>query len=208
MGSFEIFDREEIDKIKEIEKRTQRYRGSVYAIEYGEKVKIGSTTKPYERIRTVVRDIEGYANTKTGRVLVSKLHTNYRENEYFLHGKFSDFRIRNTESFNIKLEDVMNVFSNEQLDFKDESKKFDNDILSLLPRIRQMYGKTDQEEIKKENNDLKKVAKIMKEYRMWAKAMEIPYGEAMEIMTKFFHEIGIPFPEEMIYNAEKEADKS
>lgn len=208
MGSFEIFDREEIEKIKEIEKRTQRYSGVIYAIEYGEKIKIGSTTKPYERVRTVVRDIEGYANTKTGRVLVSELHTNYRENEYFLHGKFSDFRIRNTESFNIKLADVMDVFSNEQLDFKDESKEFDNDILSLLPRIRQACGKTEQGEIKKGNNDLKKVARIMKEYRMWAEAMEIPYGEAMEIMTKFFHEIGVPFPEKLTYNAEKEASKS
>lgn len=199
MGSFEIFDREEIDKIKELEKQLQRHCGIVYAIEYGEKVKIGSTTRPYERIRTVARDIEGYANTKIGRVLVSSLHTNYRENEYFLHGKFSSFRIRNTESFNIKLEDVMDVFNKEQLDFKNESRKIDDNILSLLPRIREECKKIEPEQIAKEKNtDLKKVAKIMKEYRLWAENMEVPYGEAMEIMTKFFHEIGIPFPEEML----------
>ncbi len=52
-----------------------------------------------------------------------------------------------------------------------------------------------------ERNDFGEIASIMKEFRLWAKAMKMPHCQAMEAMTKFFHNTGVPFPEEMVYNA-------
>lgn len=52
-----------------------------------------------------------------------------------------------------------------------------------------------------ERTDFGEIASIMKEFRLWAKATKMPYRQAMEAMTKFFHNTGVPFPLEMSYKA-------
>lgn len=51
----------------------------------------------------------------------------------------------------------------------------------------------------KTRNDIGQIASMMREWRNWATREQMPYNMAMAAMVKFFNEIGVPFPEEMIY---------
>ena len=48
-------------------------------------------------------------------------------------------------------------------------------------------------------NDIGQIASMMREWRNWATKEQMPYNMAMAAMVRFFNEIGVPFPEEMIY---------
>lgn len=50
------------------------YLGVVYAVEYGDKLKIGYSTKPYTRIMVLKRNAEKYGNMAWG-VFASAVHT-------------------------------------------------------------------------------------------------------------------------------------
>lgn len=51
----------------------------------------------------------------------------------------------------------------------------------------------------KNRNDIGQIASMMREWRNWAAREQMPYNMAMAAMVRFFNEIGVPFPEEMIY---------
>ena len=51
----------------------------------------------------------------------------------------------------------------------------------------------------KTRNDIGQIASMVREWRTWATREQMPYNMAMAAMVKFFNEIGVPFPEEMIY---------
>ena len=48
-----------------------------------------------------------------------------------------------------------------------------------------------------ERQDFGEIASVMREFRLWAKYARVPYGRALEEMTQFFHNTGVPFPEGM-----------
>jgi len=48
-----------------------------------------------------------------------------------------------------------------------------------------------------ERQDFGEIASVMREFRLWAKCARVPYGRALEEMTQFFHNTGVPFPEGM-----------
>jgi len=48
-------------------------------------------------------------------------------------------------------------------------------------------------------NDIGQIASMMREWRNWATKEQMPYNMAMAAMVRFFNEIGVPFPEEMVY---------
>lgn len=77
------------------------YMGFVYAVEYGDQLKIGCTTKLKERIVTLKSQAEKYANKRIGKVAYTPLHTNYCENEKLLHHHFQNYRHGKSELFNM-----------------------------------------------------------------------------------------------------------
>lgn len=66
--------------------------GCVYAVEYGEFLKIGRTTNPYQRFKSLATLAKNYGQTETKQALLSKPHTNFIETERTLHKIFAETR--------------------------------------------------------------------------------------------------------------------
>lgn len=124
MNELQIFENEQFGNLKAIEKQLKdTYKGVVYAVEYGNNIKIGYTTKPYSRYVTLKRNAEKYGAQRLGRICISECHTNYRENEKILHQYFLNFRVPETELFSITLEKFKSEYANVKLIFKDETNE-------------------------------------------------------------------------------------
>lgn len=95
------------------------YQGFVYAIEYGEYVKIGITQIPAMRLAQLKRQAEFYGDMTTGRFALSAPCTNFAELEKSLHERFSYCRKGNSELFKATFDDVVSRMS--ECDFRDES---------------------------------------------------------------------------------------
>ena len=79
-------------------------QGVVYALEYGDCIKIGKTQNLTERMKTLTSQAKKYSFTNTGLVAYTEVHSNYSDNEKLLHYVFKDKRIDNGELFVIDLE--------------------------------------------------------------------------------------------------------
>lgn len=103
-----IFKSEQFGEIRTAEDSVKdTYLGFVYACEYGDYIKIGSTKQPYTRLGTFIREAQNYGNSEIGRFAMSGAHTNYRENEKSIHFALSKFRKKGTELFNITFDDAI-----------------------------------------------------------------------------------------------------
>lgn len=72
---------------------------------------------------------------------------------------------------------------------------------TYVSEFNRMEQLENQQQMVGEREDFGEIASVMKEFRLWAKAMKMPYNQAMEALTKFFHNTGVPFPDEMVYKA-------
>ena len=67
------------DALKGIDFLTQdTYMGVVYALKYGNMIKIGSSKHPYKRFIALKSQAEKYGNINIGDIAISGLHTNFR----------------------------------------------------------------------------------------------------------------------------------
>lgn len=122
MNEIQIFNSDELEHIKAIENTTKNpYMGFIYILEYGKNIKIGYSTKPSNRIKSLKKQAE-YGSLKLGNIAISKPHTNYRENEKLLHQHFKQYNISGTELFSITLKQILSELPDE-LKFLDESEK-------------------------------------------------------------------------------------
>lgn len=128
-SNIKVFENPLGTEIKQIEKnKYYEYAGFVYAIEYGDLIKIGCTRKPYQRLRALVKTAE-YGCFAIGRVVLTIEHTNYYNNEKIVHNFFSKYRVSQTELFDIKLEDLIKTFPT--LVYKDESKQIEQQSIAV-----------------------------------------------------------------------------
>ena len=79
-------------------------QGFVYALEYGEYIKIGQSRNLAKRMKSLISQAKKYSLTDTGRVAYTESHSNYSKNEAFLHSVFKDKRLENGELFAMNLE--------------------------------------------------------------------------------------------------------
>lgn len=86
-------------------------QGYVYVIEYGDRVKIGYTKNPRERLAALKR-MAAYNNTPLGRSVWSPLCSNYKEIEKHLHSVYETSRVDGTELFRESLNDVWGAMNN------------------------------------------------------------------------------------------------
>ncbi len=85
--------------------------GSVYVIEFSDDVaKIGSSSKPTQRIKNLRSSFRIYGDRKISRVAVSQFHIDYHETERELHRLFSDYR-QEGELFNVSIDQVEEALS-------------------------------------------------------------------------------------------------
>lgn len=129
-----IFPPNSIKEIKDEYKDADDYLGYFYIVEYNDYVKIGSSRNLPQRYLSIKRECEKYNNGKIGRIAISKIaHTNYKENEVYLHNYFSQNRINNTELFNLIFDDVISqiellniIYEDKRELFYEEGKNFFN----------------------------------------------------------------------------------
>ncbi|MBS3948960.1 MAG: GIY-YIG nuclease family protein [Dethiobacter sp.] len=97
------------------------WHGFVYAVELGDSIKIGHTTRLRQRLKSIAGYAQNYSNTKVGNVAFSVSHTNHKENEKILHDSFSEYRTNKGELFGLSLNEFFDRIP--LLAFKDESKE-------------------------------------------------------------------------------------
>lgn len=125
MQELQIFKNEEFGEVRTVEKDRKEFMGFFYVIECGNSIKIGSTKNPYQRLSQIKRQLSKYAEIKTGRIALSKQHTNYRDNEVTIHKLLSVYRKEGTELFNISFETAVSAIKNSDIKYEDKSKEMD-----------------------------------------------------------------------------------
>lgn len=118
------------------EKAPTAWHGYIYALEYGDKLKIGHTTNLSQRIKSIVRGASNYGDVdfEDLSVAYSMAHTNHAENEKILHDYFKDFRKNGSELFSVSLSDFL--FNVPNLDFRDDSEYLMLDSLIRTARLK------------------------------------------------------------------------
>lgn len=77
--------------------------GVMYALEYGNYLKIGHSTNPKRRVHGLKHQAEKYSGTNSMNYALSINMTNYLEVESYLHNYFADIRKEGTELFKMTL---------------------------------------------------------------------------------------------------------
>lgn len=120
MNEIQIFKKPDYKKLKAFEDNIKNpYMGIVYACEYGENVKIGSSGEPYSRLTTLIRNAEKYGGLSIGAFAITPLHTNFRDNEKLLHSFFANSRVEGTDLFSISLQQAIDKAK--KLELRDDS---------------------------------------------------------------------------------------
>jgi len=101
MNKISIFRNSELPR-----KEANVFLGRVYAMEYGDLLKIGTSKKLKNRVRALKKQGE-YSGIVIGEILFTSPHTNYKENEKQLQITFSENRIGNTELFDLNIYDFI-----------------------------------------------------------------------------------------------------
>lgn len=110
------------------------WHGYVYAIEYGDFIKIGHTTNLQQRIKAIISNAKNYSKVKVGRIVFSVPHTNYKENEHLLHEALQKMRQGKAELFNLTLDEFIAQIP--PLEFKDESAEKQKDADAFLESMK------------------------------------------------------------------------
>lgn len=122
--TFDLCNPDDLKRLKDIEDSVVNpYVGYFYLLEYGDDLKIGSTKYPYRRMVTLKSQTENYSDKSVHKVYFSQAHTNYEENEKYLHQVFSAVRIDRSERFRMSLSACLNQLASLPIKYKDDSDK-------------------------------------------------------------------------------------
>ena len=110
MNDIQIFNNHQFGEIEAIERKFTdvKSNGWVYALEYGEMIKIGCSAKPSKRYARLVHNGADYAGLTMGRLVLSRPCVNYKLLETRLHRMFAFYRKANTELFDMSFERLFN----------------------------------------------------------------------------------------------------
>lgn len=98
--------------------------GVVYVIEYGDYLKIGATSNINRRYRELFHQANDYFNIKIGNMFYTISHDKFFENEKRIHSLLSKYRKKNTELFDISLNDFFLHIENFNFDFSKTDKNY------------------------------------------------------------------------------------
>ena len=136
MNEIKIFENTEFGNLKDIEKKNKgKHTGFFYILEWDNKVKIGSTKYPYQRVMALKRSAENYGKSKIGRIALSVPHTNYTENERILHKFFTEHRKDGSELFGVGFEETVTKIPGD-IQCVDDSEEIEKQAESFLNRMK------------------------------------------------------------------------
>lgn len=175
-----IFDRTQLEALRVLDAQDKdTYKGYVYVCEYGNFVKIGSTSQPYTRFLALIRQGENYGDVTLGRFGVTKAHTNYRENEKELHDLFAIRRQDGTELFNVTFDNVIAEMGN--LELKDETMLLTQKSDMILTGMKDfVIGRTDTPTFSNKPQSIIAVSNVRgftdNENKVWLDAEDVATG--------------------------------
>ena len=105
-------------------KEADNFSGRVYIAEYGYFIKIGSIKNAKERILALTRQAR-YNGICINRIALTIPHTNYVKNEKKMHIELNEYRVGNTELFNVDFENAIMI--TKDLDFEQNSVELENE---------------------------------------------------------------------------------
>ena len=165
-------------KMEEKKRNVTAYSlGCVYAVEFGNVVKIGFTTNFEKRIKSLKTQLH-YRNEKKkiGRTYCSKEMHYATRAETFLHESLKDRRIEHTELFKITFEEAEKAIKEvEQLKLYSDDElntKHDNDL-----EIEKTLKMLDER--------IKESEERIKEHTKLADELIKTYGKQIELLTEF-----------------------
>lgn len=145
-NDIQIFSYPRIKDVEAIENRFShiRCKGWVYALEYGDMVKIGCSSKPSKRYAHLVHNGEDYAGLKMEKLAISNACVNFRQLEATLHNKFARFRKEGTELFNVPFDDIIKAFYDLAYDvnFVEADRRFNERNKKGTELLKRTIGKT------------------------------------------------------------------
>lgn len=118
-NEIQIFSNPQFGEIEAVEQKFAdiKSKGWVYALEYGDKVKIGCSSNPSHRYAHLIHNGADYAGLKMGRFALSKACVNFRRMESDLHKRFAQYRKEGTELFSLPFDRIVSTFSKLDYDF-------------------------------------------------------------------------------------------
>lgn len=157
-----------LENLKNIDRALKgTYKGIVYCVEMGDKVKIGCSNQPYTRYMALKRTSEKYGNSKIGKICISPVHTNYRLNEKIAHQYFDSKRVDGTELFDITYNDFLKHAQKIGLKYFDETEKnsaHDDGFFDSVKRF--VLGNSDNECRREQKEKGAKISKQLIELLM------------------------------------------
>lgn len=121
MNELQIFKNEEFGEIRTMDIKMKDFMGTFYILEYGSFLKIGSSKRPYKRLKQLERQATKYADLVVGKFAISVPHTNYKDNEKQLHKLFANCRKQGTELFEINFADALAIIEREDIVYEDRT---------------------------------------------------------------------------------------
>lgn len=196
----------------------KHYFGYVYFLEYGEYIKIGCTKNPVKRLGRLYSNAKSYHDLVLGRIFVTTAHTNYTENEAILHKYFDKERKKNSELFNLTLEEVIEAVFKIPLVFLDESEEKEKREIEFFEMVKKYMLQTDSEKLLIKRNDfgcilaiildlLSEIVELREEIsNLTDTALNFVNSEEIEVPDEIFNSIMILGNETTTLN-EKELQK-
>lgn len=114
---------ESIDALQSFQQKT-KIVGYSYCIEYGDFIKIGKSSKIYQRIYALDLQARHYSGFPIGRIAISPLHLEYHKTEYILHQFFQSVRMEKSELFRMSFDAFLTDLP--YIDYSYSSSKYNN----------------------------------------------------------------------------------
>lgn len=115
--------------------------GIVYAIEFGDNIKIGSTKNLNKRYKQLCSNANYYNDIKIGNCYYTIHHEKYRDTEQLLHKLFSNKRKPNTELFNMTTSYLLFMTKDINID----TEKIDHSkTIKFLDGVKEFIGIKDE----------------------------------------------------------------
>ena len=150
----------------------QTFMGYVYAVEFGDHVKIGCTQCPVSRIRTLVAIAKNYCFTDVRRIAFTLPHTNFLKNEKYLHSVFANKRIENGELFDNDFESAIDALLD--LELKNDSNMLEERIeIAKRSLASVIFGVEETEELKEEQVNMDTILESLTELYEENKALRV-----------------------------------
>lgn len=140
MHNLTIFEKENFEEIKEVEKQTPPHFGYVYILEYGNMLKIGQSKKPYGRLQTLKMQCTNYADKEIGRFALTPKCTNYTKVEKRFHQIFAKYRKEGSELFDLSFEDAISQIESKTINYRDDSQEMERKTDAFLNSMKKFVA--------------------------------------------------------------------